>query len=408
MALKLTQKQSELIGIARELGRDRFQHRAAEYDREAKFPTENFEDLRDAGFLALTIPERYGGLGADYQTYALTSAEIGRWCGATALTLNMHSCTMMWSGQMADDLPMTEAERTEHEQRRSKVYESVVGEGTIFAQPFSEPDSRAAAGKAPFGTTARKVEGGWLVNGRKHFASLAGTANYYGLLCTEERADAEASARDTIYLGVSSDADGFSVSGNWDVLGMRGTVSNNLEMVDAFVPDAFQLLPRGKYYEAALNWPHMFMTLCPAYMGISEAAFEFTCRYLRGEVEGGPPAGSARESAVKQMAVAEMRIKLEQARALFYRAIGDAQVNPSKSDRLRAYAAQFTVMEFANDLCRLAIRTCGGRSIFKSMKLEQLYRDSRCGSLMLPWTPEICMERLGRETLFGEPAEDDA
>ena len=407
MALKLTQKQNELIGIARELGRDRFQHRAPQYDRAAEFPTENFEDLRDAGFLGLAIPERYGGLGADYQTYMLTSAEIGRWCGATALTFNMHSCTMMWSGQMADDLPMSDAERAEHERRRGKVYESVVHNGTIFAQPFSEPDSGAAAGKTPFGTTAKKVEGGWLINGRKHFASLAGSANYYGLLCTEEKAGVEASARDTIYLGVSGDADGFRVSGDWDVLGMRGTVSKNLEMVDVFVPDDFQLLPRGKYYEAALNWPHMFMTLCPAYMGISEAAFDFTRRYLRGEVEGGPPAGSARDSAVKQMAVAEMRIKLEQARALFYRAIGDARVSPSKSDRLRAYAAQFTVMEFANDLCRLAIRTCGGRSIFKSMKLEQLYRDSRCGSLMLPWTPEICMERLGRETLYGDSAEDD-
>ena len=58
------------------------------------------------------------------------------------------------------------------------------------------------------------------------------------------------------------------------------------------------------------------------------------------------------------------------------------------------------------DICRLAVRTCGGRSIMKSMPLERLYRDSRCGSLMLPWTAEICLERLGRESLF-EPGERD-
>ena len=102
------------------------------------------------------------------------------------------------------------------------------------------------------------------------------------------------------------------------------------------------------------------------------------------------------------------RIKLEQARALFHQVIREARMSPSKNDRLRAYAAQFTVMEFANDLCRLAVRTCGGRSIFKTLRLEQLYRDSRCGSLMLPWTPEICMERLGKETLYGEYGEDNA
>jgi alkylation response protein AidB-like acyl-CoA dehydrogenase len=101
-----------------------------------------------------------------------------------------------------------------------------------------------------------------------------------------------------------------------------------------------------------------------------------------------------------------MRIKLEQASALFLRAVSEAKLRPSKEERLRAYAAQATVMETANDLCRLALRACGGRSILKSMPLERLYRDSRCGSLMLPWTAEICAERLGRESLY-EPGEPD-
>ena len=101
-----------------------------------------------------------------------------------------------------------------------------------------------------------------------------------------------------------------------------------------------------------------------------------------------------------------MRLRLEQAKALFHRAIGEARVNPDKSERLRAYAAQHTVMEHANEICRLAVRTCGGRSIMRSMPLERLYRDSRCGSLMLPWTAEICLERLGRESLFA-PGERD-
>ena len=392
--------QEDLLATAQRLGRENFLPRAAGYDREGRFPTENYDDLREAGFLGLVIPERYGGMGVDYSRYMEISAELGRWCGATALTFNMHCATMLWSSQMADDLEMTPEQRDNHEQRRIGIYRKVVEDGAIFAQPFSEPNSAAAAGKAPFGTTAAKVDGGWLVNGRKHFASLAGSANYYGVLCTEAKEAGDADVRDTIYLAIDGTADGFKISGEWDVLGMRATSSNNLELTDVFVPDEHQLMPRGKYYEAALNWPHMFMTLCPTYMGIAQAAFDFTCQYLRGEVEGGPPAGSARHSPAKQLAVAEMRIKLEQARALFQCAIAEAGVNPAKDARLRAYAAQYTVMEFANDICRLALRTCGGRAIFRSLRLEQLYRDSRCGALMLPWTPEICMERLGRESLF--------
>jgi alkylation response protein AidB-like acyl-CoA dehydrogenase len=207
-------------------------------------------------------------------------------------------------------------------------------------------------------------------------------------------------------LAVPADAAGAEVFGTWDPLGMRGTVSRSLRFRDVFVPEDHLMMPRGTYYRAAVAWPHMFLTLCPTYLGIARAAFEFTVGYLRGEVEGAPrPA--LRRSPTKQLAVAEMRVKLEQAAALLERAIGEARVNPGKAARLRAYAAQHTVMEHANDICRLAIRTCGGRSMLRSLPLERLYRDSRCGSLMLPWTAEICLERLGRESLYEASERDE-
>jgi len=388
----------ELVGVARELGRDKFLARATHNDAAGEFPTENYQDLREAGFLGLVIPTEYGGLGADYATYASVSAELGQWCGATALTFNMHCSSMMWSGALADNLPLSDAQRQDHNARRAQIYQGVIEQGHIFAQPFSEPNSAAAAGKAPFGTEAAKVDGGFVINGAKHFASLAGHADFYGVLCTLAGEDAP-SATNTMYLAVPADVDGFEVSGEWDVVGMRPTVSRNLSFTDVYVPDTAQLLPAGVYYHAARDWPHMFMTLCPTYMGIARAAFSFTCAYLRGEIEGGPPAGASLASPTKQLAVAQMRIKLEQADALFERAIRDASYQPNKRERQRAYATQYTVMEFANELCREAIRVCGGRSIFKTMRLERLYRDSRCGSLMLPWTPDICLERLGKESL---------
>jgi len=108
----------------------------------------------------------------------------------------------------------------------------------------------------------------------------------------------------------------------------------------------------------------------------------------------------------KQIAVAQMHIQLEQTRALFLRAIGDARVDPGRDARLRVYAAQYTVMENANALCALAIRTCGGQSMLKSLPIERMYRDSRCGSLMLPWTAELCLDRLGRAALYRDGETD--
>jgi alkylation response protein AidB-like acyl-CoA dehydrogenase len=398
----LTARERELIALADSLG-PRFAARADRYDREASFPHENYAELRAAGLLGLCVPERYGGLGADLKTYALVSATLGKYCGATALTFNMHICSTLWPGVLADDLDMTPEQRAEHERHRAVHFGRVIRDGAIYAQPFSE-GSAAAAGRAPFGTTATKVEGGWLVNGKKIFASLAGAANYYGVLCTEDKPDR--TMRDTLYLAVPGDAPGLSVVGDWDPLGMRGTVSRNLIFKDVFVPDDAQMMPRGVYFQAASRWPHMFTTLAPTYVGIAIAAYEFTVRYLRGEVEGMPPV-KRRMYPTKQIAVAEMWVRLEQTRALFLRMLEDARIDPPKDARLRAYAAQFTIMENANELCRLAIRTCGGQSMLRNLPLERLYRDSRCGSLMLPWTAELCLDRIGREALYEAGEADD-
>jgi len=397
----LTPKQKALIELAESLG-PAFAKRADRYDREASFPHENYADLKKAGLLGLCVPEKFGGRGADLKTYALVSATLGKYCGATALTFNMHACSTLWPGALADALDMTPEQREEHERHRAVHFQRVVRDGAIYAQPFSE-GSAAAAGMAPFGTTAARAGGGWRINGKKIFASLSGAAHYYGVLCTE--AKPELSMRDTLYMAVPGDAPGLTITGDWDPLGMRGTVSRTLVFKDVFVPDEAQMMPRGVYHQAARRWPHMFTTLAPTYMGIAIAAYDFTVSYLRGEAPGTPPV-KRRMYPTKQIAVAEMWVKLEQTRALFLRMLDDARVDPPKESRLRAYAAQYTIMENANEISRLAIRTCGGQSMLKSLPLERLYRDSRCGSLMLPWTAELCLDRIGREALY-EPGESD-
>ena len=158
-AFRLNDEQAGIIASARELGQTVFAGRAAAYDREAKFPSENYLDLHRAGLLGIAIPKQHGGLGAGYQTYALAAAEIGRYCGATALTWNMHVCSTLWSGPLADDLDMDAETRAEHERRRAVHYRRIVEDGAVYSQPFSEGGAAAAGGVA-FGTEARPVKGG--------------------------------------------------------------------------------------------------------------------------------------------------------------------------------------------------------------------------------------------------------
>ena len=116
---KLTPQQRDLVALAAELGREKFAPRAQRYDREASFPFENYADLRASGLLAICVPKVNGGLGADFATYVMVAAEIGRHCGATALSLNMHVSTCMWSGFIADTLTMSDAQRANHEELRA-------------------------------------------------------------------------------------------------------------------------------------------------------------------------------------------------------------------------------------------------------------------------------------------------
>src|SRR3979490_2151345 len=153
-AFRLSDEQAGIIANARELGQTVFAGRAAAYDREATFPTENYRDLHRAGLLGIAIPKKHGGLGADYQTYAIAAAEIGRYCGATALTWNMHVCSTLWSGPLADDLDMDGPTRAEHEHRRAVHYKRIVADGAVYSQQIWAGGA-VAAGGGEWGTGAR-------------------------------------------------------------------------------------------------------------------------------------------------------------------------------------------------------------------------------------------------------------
>src|ERR1700759_4636490 len=96
----------------------------------------------------------------------------------------MHGCSTLWSGPLAADLDMDATTSASHTPRRGVHYRRIVNDGAICSQPFSEGGAAAAGGVA-FGTEARPAAGGFIVNGKKIFASLSGAADYYGVLCTE-------------------------------------------------------------------------------------------------------------------------------------------------------------------------------------------------------------------------------
>ena len=380
------------LALVHELG-PAFARRAAGYDRETAFPFENYAELREAGMLGLCIPERYGGMGASFQDYMHVSAELARYCPMTALTYNMHSQTTLWTGVLADDLDMPPDVRERHERIRSELYRWILEDGALMSQPLSEGIARGAT--AGVATTATPVPGGFKVNGRKVFASLAGAADAYNFTC---RVPGEEGLR---FLSVRSSNPGVKIVGDWDPLGMRGTDSRTLVFEDAFVEADDELLPTGGFDQLAARWPHVYLTLTPTYIGLTRAVVDFVQAYLGSTPPPGIPA--RRDVPAKQWAWAEIQIAYERSRSLWECAVAEAGLDPTPEQLRRAWAAAYTAMETAPEVAALAIRACGGGSLMRNLPLEQHYRDARCGSVMLPWSAEVCLELLGRFGLYEEP-----
>ena len=406
MDMRPSPLQQSLVDLAYKLAVESFAPRAAESDREATFPIEDYSDLRAAGLLALCVPQQNGGLGADFETYCLVAEQLARGNASTALTYNMHSLTMLMMGPLVRNLEMTPDVRERHEELNARRYREVVEQGVFYAQPHSEPVESGSAdqlevGGRRFGTRAERVDGGYLVNGRKFFVSSAGAADYYATPALLV-ADGPWEAR-TLYLAIPRDASGVEITGDWDPLGMRGTVSRDMALNDVWVPADAEILPPGAFGQLYQRQPHMFLGFGATFLGLMQAAYDFTISYLTGQVPGAP--GDRAEAPAAGHAVAEMLFTLEATRALYYRAISEERLDPPVECIQRARAAHVQIQRSVVQLTAVAVRICGGRGILKRYPLERFYRYARAMAVMRPWTQDIATKQAW-ETALATPGSD--
>ena len=400
MDMRPSPRQQALMDRAYKLAVERFAPRAAESDREAVFPVEDYADLRSSGLLALCVPEQYGGLGADFETYCLVAEQLARGNASTALTYNMHALTMLMMGEIVKDLEMPPDVRQRHEELSARRYREVVEQGVFYGQPHSEPvesgsTDQLAVGGRRFGTRAERVDGGYLVNGNKFFVSSSGAADYYATPALLV-ADGPWESR-TLYLAIPRDTSGVEFTGEWDPMGMRATVSRDLTLKDVWVPANAEILPPGVFGQLYQRRPQTFLGFGAAFLGLMQAAYDFTIAYLTGQVQGSP--GMQEEAPARGHAVAEMLFTLEATRALYYRAISEERLDPSVECVQRARAAHVQVQRSVVHLTAEAIRVCGGRAFLKRYPLERYYRDARAMAVMRPWTQDLATQQTWETAL---------
>jgi alkylation response protein AidB-like acyl-CoA dehydrogenase len=376
---QLTAKQQRLQLQCRELAAD-FATRSAAHDREGSHPVENYGRLRQEGFLALTISAEYGGGGASLLDHTIAYEALGAGCPSTALAFNMHASVVM----PILDSPEVSAET---KQRLAKL---VVDERKLIAGNFSEPVTTSLVGARPIKTRARRVEGGYRVTGRKMFASMLEAADLVMVGASIEGASASSGL---VFL-LPRVAEGRSVDANWDVLGMRATRSDSLILKDCWVPDS-AVLYCSDDMSALRSQIHWFWgTYTPVYLGVAQAAYDELRRVVAARRVEGYAQSLAYHVEVRRY-VAEMSADLEAARLITYHSAWLVDTEGLTEKTVAAlYRAKYTVGEAVSRVTRTALTLGGAHGIFKTSRLEQLFRDGALGPLHPP-PADFCLYNMG-------------
>ncbi len=380
-----TDRQRHLLELATPLA-ERFAARAPEHDRDASFPFENFADLRDAGLLALTVPERYGGLGANELEYALVLERIAWGDPSTALALGMSlsNIAQIAEGNLWED-------------HQPQLFRAVVEEGAMMNAAQAEPELGSPAhGGLPKTTARRDASGGWRLSGRKLYTTGAPILRYFLVLATVEEPDQPPRLGNFL---VPNDTPGISVVKSWDALGMRSSGSDDVVLEDALVPESTLLdirMPGTPDPRAALGLPWGPITLAAIYTGIGLAARDEAVHFAATRIPTalGKPIG---ELPTVRMRLGEMESLLLVSHRLLFDLAADWVERPESRAMVRAQAPLVKSLTTNNAvrITDLALRVVGGAAMQKSMRLERLFRDARPGLINAP-LDDVVLQNAGK------------
>ncbi len=380
----LSARQRELVDLAGRLA-DTFSDRAAAHDRDASFPFQNYDDLRESGYLGLTVPEELGGRGASLLELVLCQERLAMGDGSTALAANMHVSPI---GQLAT------LWRTARDEGLAEVLREA-GEGRlIYASMSAEPEDPLLLDSS---TIATRVDGGFRVTGRKIFGTEEAVCTEFS---TRARYDDPERGAHVIFFRLSRDVEGMKVRSTWDTMGMRATQSNDFELDDVFVPDeaVFHSYPVGHFDAVMLKtvWGWAMPTFGAVYLGIGAGALALAREWAQRRGRAGDPE--------VQHLFAEMEVLLETARAVLWRHCEETMSGalytdlPVQQGMARAVLAKYVATNNAVAIVDRALHAVGGAGYFRRFPLERMYRDVRAGPIM-PYNNLDAHELFGKTSL---------
>lgn len=360
MDFSLSEEHQLLRDTVRQFAENEIKPVAAVLDREERFSPELTRKMGELGLFGIVIPPEYGGQGMDYLAYAIACEELARVDGSHAATVTAHNSLgvgpLYYFGN--------------EEQRKTYLPRLCTGEH-LWAFGLTEPnagsDSRGSK------TTAKKVDGGWVINGSKIFITNGATDMNLGVTVQAVTGrDGTGKPEFTCFI-VERGTKGFSARAMHGKLMWRASDTSELFFEDCFVPDSAMLGQQGN------GSKQMLQTLDSGKIGIAamalgaaQGAYEAALQYAKEREQFGQPIGKFQAIGFK---LADMAMKIEHARTYLHKICWLRD----RGERITTEAAMAKLYcsEIAGEITDAAIQIHGGYGLMKEYLVERFWRDQR-------------------------------
>jgi alkylation response protein AidB-like acyl-CoA dehydrogenase len=356
-AMQLSETQSAIRDVVRAFARERIAPASRQFEAAGGYPRELFEELAALGLMGMTAPEDLGGAGADVVSYALALMEIAAADGALSTIISIQN-SLIVSGLIRDGSPA----------QRERFLPGLLAGRTIGAFALTEADAGSDA--SALRTRARRVDGGYRLDGAKQFITSGRTA---GLAIVFAVTDPAAGKKGISAFLVPTDRPGYSVDKVEHKLGQGASDTCALRFDDLFIEEDLRLGEEGQGYRIALsNLEAGRIGIAAQAVGMAQAALELAVAYAKERRSMG-------KTIIEHQAVgfrlADLAAALEAARQLVLHAASTRDAGlPCLAE---ASMAKLVASETAERVCSGAIQTLGGYGYLEEFGLAKIYRDVR-------------------------------
>lgn len=330
---------------------------AAAVDQSNNFPPEMWGKLGEAGLLGITADEDVGGLALGYQAHCIVMEELSRASGSVALSYAAHS-----------QLCVNQLQLNGSAAQKARFLPGLIAGDKVGALAMSE--SGAGSDVVSMRSTAKRVDGGFVLNGTKMWITNGPDAHY---IVVYAKTEPDAGSKGiTAFIVETEGAEGFGVARKLDKMGMRGSNTGELVFDNVFVPEENvlgQVNGGVRVLMEGLDLERLVLSAGP--LGLMQAALDVALPFVHTRKQFGQPIGTFQ---AVQGKLADMYTKYQASRAYTYataRAVDEDGVIKTQD----CAGAILYAGERATECALDCIQVLGGMGYVEEMPASRILRE---------------------------------